>query len=535
MLYYSTYNGQWSTPTPVTREQTTVSLPELSFSPTSGIYFLIWTEATSAGTRVFSSGYSGGTWAPPIIIPGQAKSAILDNKIPTDERIGLGTAGKKRETIAVWGTSNGEIYSSTWTPSGWSKAVNYGEKEMPDAEYEYGGVPYSVFIKNNDLHWSKDLYSPNGVTPVPGTGSDYRPALTFIGDRIVGLSVYWTNAVAPSEIYYARWTGSMWEPVAPIDPNTVLGQDRNPDVSPLQKEDQLWDFYFDWCGDGIIQWPNIWGQFEECEVGVPCANPLDFCNDQCLCIPDYSNKTWCGDGIVQRPNSAGVIEECEVGVPCANANDICNPATCLCEPQDQPPPEGEDELPPGGDDGTGEGEEDDGATGTCGNGKTEGNEECDIGGALINGVRYAAAPDACGVGTSCQDCVCKQGIVTPRCGDGYISGPEQGANEECDLGGYLGAPALPDTCPSPTHCSYICRCEEEEVDDGMHYACVEGGCELMQGEGPNECLYDYNCRHYECQQEECVEVLTPGENECLTSETCQYTHLECDDGECVEV
>ncbi|MCP4646665.1 MAG: hypothetical protein GY852_02875, partial [bacterium] len=262
MLYYSKYTGKWSTPSPVKREHITVSLPELSFSPTSGIYFLIWTEATDAGTRVFSSGYSS-VWAPPIIIPGQTKSAILDNNAPTDERIGLGTAGKKREAMAVWGTSNGELYSSTWTPSGWSNAVLYGEKKMPDAEYEYGGVPYSVFIKDDDLHWSKDLYSPNGVTPVPGTKEDFRPALTFIGDRIVGLSVYWTQAVAPSEIYYARWTGSAWEGVAPIDPSNVPGQDRNPDVSPLQKEDQIWDYYVDWCGDGIIQWPNIWGQFEE--------------------------------------------------------------------------------------------------------------------------------------------------------------------------------------------------------------------------------------------------------------------------------
>jgi len=241
---------------------------------------------------------------------------------------------------------------------------------------------------------------------------------------------------------------------------------------------------------------------------------------------------------VQRPNSAGVMEDCEVGVPCANPNELCNVAVCKCEPQDQPPPpEGEDELPPGGGDdgageGSGEGEED--GSGTCGNGKIEANEECDIGGGLINGVRYGAAPETCPMGTSCQNCECGKGVVTPRCGDGYISGPEQGANEECDTGGYLGAAILPDTCPPPTHCSYICRCEEEVTDDGMHYACIEGGCELVSGEGPNQCLYDYNCRHYECQQEECVEVFTPGENECLTSETCQYTHLECEDGECVE-
>lgn len=541
MLYYSTYDGSsWSSPAPVSREHTKVSLPELSYSPTIGIYFLTWTESTDAGTRAFASGYQSGTWAPPVEIPGQTKNAVFDTNVPTDQRAGLGTANKKREAIAVWPTTNGELYSSTWTPSGWSSAVLYGTDEMPDAEYEYGGVPYSVFIKGRDLHWSLDLYSTGGVTPVPGTGEDYRPALTFIGDRVTGLTVFWTTKTLPSEIYFARWDGAAWAPVRPIDVASIPGEDRNPDVSPLMKEVQEWEVYFDWCGDGVVQWPNIWGQFEQCEVGVPCPNPNDFCNAQCLCIPNYPNRTWCGDGIIQRPNSAGVMEECEAGVACANPNDKCNLNTCKCEPQDQPPPEEppEDGYPPGTPPEDGEEEEpgEEPTQGVCGNGIVDGGEQCDVGGGLINGVRYGAAKDTCPLSYSCRsDCTCQPGIVTPRCGDGYISGPEQGANEECDLGGRQGAPTLPDTCPPPTHCSYICRCEEEEVDDGMHYECVEGGCMLVEGEGQNECLYDYNCRHYECQDEECVEVFTPGENECLTSETCKYTHTECDDGECVEV
>lgn len=530
-LYYSAYSGgAWGKPAQIASNLTQVSLPELSFSPTLGAYLLVFTKSTENGARAYASGYGKGVWAPPVEIPGQSSAAVYDVKSPTDERIGLGAGNKKREAIAVWGTTKGELYSSTWTPSGWSTAVKFGAEKMPDAEFEYGGVPYAVFIKGGDLSWSLDLYSANGVKPVPGTNKDSRPALTFIGDRKTGLTVFWTTAAAPSEIYYSRWDGAAWSGTSAIDPAFVPGEDRNPAIAPLLKEDQYWDIYFDWCGDGVIQWPNIWGQFEQCEAGIPCKNPKDFCNDRCLCIPTYPNMTFCGDGIVQKPNSAGVNEECEVGVACPN-NQACNQQTCKCISGGQPPGEGTPPLTPPPQ------EEPPETTSVCGNGVINAGEECDVGAQLINGFQYPAAKDTCGVGKSCgwDDCKCSVRIVTPRCGDGYISGPEQGANEECDVGGYAGAPVLPDTCPAPKRCSYICRCEEEIVDDGMHYGCVEGGCELVQGEGNDQCIYDYQCRHNECANDQCIEVMSQGEDECYEAADCQETHSECVDEECVEV
>ncbi len=526
-LYYSTYSGgAWTTPAQISSNLSQVSLPEISFSPTLGAYLLVFTKSTENGARAYASGYGKGVWAPQIEIPGQSSAAVYDVNSPTNERMGLGAANKKREAIAVWGTTKGELYSSTWTPSGWSTAVKYGTEKMPDAEYEYGGVPYSVFIKGGDLGWSLDLYSANGVKSVPGTGKDSRPALTFIGDRKTGLTVFWTTAASPSEIYYSRWTGAAWEPALAIDPAFVPGEDRNPAIAPLLKEDQYWDIYFDWCGDGLIQWPNIWGQFEQCEIGKPCANPKDFCNDRCLCIPTYPNMTFCGDGAIQKPNSAGVMEECEGNAGCP-AGQACNAQTCKCIAGGQPPGEGTPPLTPP--------EEPPQTANVCGNRLIEAGEECDVGAQLIAGFQYGAAKDTCGTGKTCwEDCKCHPGIVTPRCGDGYISGPEQGANEECDLGGKLGAAVLPDTCTPPKTCSYICRCEEP-AEDGMHNICAEGGCIQAQGEGPNECTYDYNCRHYECANTKCIQILTPGENTCITDASCEETHAECVDQECVEV
>jgi hypothetical protein len=563
----------------MSKEHTGVSLPELAFSSTSGIFFLVWTETTKYGERAMASGFAGGTWAPAVEMPMQAKDAVMDNSAPTDSRMGLGVAAKKKEAIAVWEAEGGALYSSTWTPSGWSDAVKYAEDSMPDAEYEYGGVPYSVFINGGDLHWSKDLYFGAHVEPVPGTGEDFRPALTFIDERKIGLTVFWTTTTAPSEVYYARWNGAAWSPVSPIDPATVPGDDRNPDVSPLKKEDQYWDFYFDYCGDGVLQWPNIWGQKEECEAGVACANPKEWCDlTDCTCHPrltpedNVTNNTFCGDAIVQKPNGMGGMEECEIGVPCINPDEACDILSCTCDAKEedwhtecwgekcvdvagagdlecivdddcimQSHTECQDEecvevQGPGGIECIVDADCIIG--GVCGNGVIEGTEECDIGGGLmLAGVRYGATPDTCQMGMHCgSDCKCSEGVFTPRCGDGYISGPLQGANEECDTGGRLGSPVLPDTCPWPLTCSYICRCEYEEEEDGMHYGCSDGKCMLIAGEGYNECTYDSQCYHYECGDNfECVKLLFPGTDKCFVDEDCFETHSECIEEECVEV
>jgi hypothetical protein len=75
----------------------------------------------------------------------------------------------------------------------------------------------------------------------------------------------------------------------------------------------------DVCGDGEIN--QAW---EECEVGIPCADPAAICDEStCLCsVPEE-----CGDGILNQP-----WEECEVGVPCADPGDTCDEAACLCTP-----------------------------------------------------------------------------------------------------------------------------------------------------------------------------------------------------------
>ena len=76
------------------------------------------------------------------------------------------------------------------------------------------------------------------------------------------------------------------------------------------------------CGDG---YQNIEAG-EECEVGVPCVDPTETCDEiNCLC----ESLPYCGDGVLNQPS-----EDCEVGVPCADTTWTCDEITCLCTPPD---------------------------------------------------------------------------------------------------------------------------------------------------------------------------------------------------------
>jgi hypothetical protein len=74
------------------------------------------------------------------------------------------------------------------------------------------------------------------------------------------------------------------------------------------------------CGDEVINQPE-----EECEVGIPCADPADICDEvACVCLPP---EPLCGDEVINQPE-----EECEVGIPCDPPTDRCDEKTCLCSP-----------------------------------------------------------------------------------------------------------------------------------------------------------------------------------------------------------
>ena len=68
---------------------------------------------------------------------------------------------------------------------------------------------------------------------------------------------------------------------------------------------------FTWCGDGIKQTPNGYGQSEGCDAGSANAN-----SGSAACSTSCTVRTWCGDGAIQTPNSNGVTEQCDGGTGC---------------------------------------------------------------------------------------------------------------------------------------------------------------------------------------------------------------------------
>src|SRR3989344_712587 len=129
--------------------------------------------------------------------------------------------------------------------------------------------------------------------------------------------------------------------------------------------------------------------------------------------------TVCGDGISNNPNAAGLNEVCgEPGLAAWPQGKVCNSCQCVDKP-----------------------------VSACGDGKADAGEQCGEPGLTFP--QYQ---------TCDNNCKCKtERVVTPRCGDGYVSSPAVGGGgvEECDIGGgysTLVYPAAPDTCPPPKAC-----------------------------------------------------------------------------------
>lgn len=270
-LYSSYYTkGSWSTPEKLnTSGIGFVSMPELAYS--AGYYYLVFTGKNSTATNAYVSSYSS-SWTSPIMV---GKDAVLDNKVPTDQRTGITAQANK--VTAVWPGENG-VYSVELGKG----SKQFADGQMPDTAYDSGTVANGAYNENEDLLHQPNVNSPGTTSFISGMKeSDDRPSLTFIRDKRIGLVVWWTEVLGPGQIYYSYNEGT-WAGPAEIDPSSGDSYDRNPAVSPLVKiiDKEVGPY----CGDTFINQP-----WEQCEVGVACPNPNDWCNvANCQCIPrDY--------------------------------------------------------------------------------------------------------------------------------------------------------------------------------------------------------------------------------------------------------
>ncbi|MBI1969575.1 hypothetical protein HYS48_02680 [Candidatus Woesearchaeota archaeon] len=230
------------------------------------------------------------------------------------------------------------------------------------------------------------------------------------------------------------------------------------------------------------------------DAGEQCDDGNFIANDEC----DACVKTHCGDGILDDnpKNWDGIKEECgEPGAPACPADTVCK--ECQCKPKKAP---GNDSI-------------NETITACKPNGQLDAGEQCDPGVPALG-----KPPQGCPEGQYCeQDCKCKSWdrVITPRCGDGYVStawGPG-GGNEECDIGGgysNIKYPPAPDTCPpgmkcaapeTPNQCKClpietvtgICPEPYETLDVCQSYCPEEGGeCDYRhQTDTGERCYYCY--------------------------------------------
>lgn len=455
-----------------------VSLPELAYGEADGNYYLVFTARTGDKVSAHISTYSAGAWTSPSEASG---AAVLDDKAPTDERTGMAAAKGKAEATAVFAGQDGKVYSMV--PG--AAAKSFGENAMPDDAYDSKDVANGAFSKASGIYHQPNVNSPGSEAAISSLKSEMRPSLTFIRSRAVGLVVWWTSSVAPGEIFYSYGEGGAWSAPKDLDSSLKGELDRNPAVSPLSmKEKKKGGPY---CGDGVLAAP------EQCEAGIACANPNAICNlADCTCKETPYNYT-CGDGFLDFG------EQCEAGIACPKAGQVCQIPPCICKDKPKNDSNVSCAANTAAVDASDKNSFNAAAMRCQDDCKKKLGDEYECNGQSCTCTKKPSTAISCAQNTKsvnspagiyqkgmfCRDdcaalnkywvcdpegCFCKESrTVTPRCGDGYVSGPNSpgGGFEECDVGfGFYqpkdsaGNPlSFPDTCTLPKHCDPpTCKC-----------------------------------------------------------------------------
>jgi subtilisin family serine protease/peptidoglycan hydrolase-like protein with peptidoglycan-binding domain len=289
------------------------------------------------------------------------------------------------------------------------------------------------------------------------------------------------------------------------------------------------------CGDGVINQP-----WEQCETGVACLGNLTCVMPGCQCVGISLKNVSCTDNtereghIVVTGGYDPRYDICTDDCQRLGSGYECNPSTCVCEkktgmscadntPDDDTWPRSTfdpskhiciDDCP--------EDLDCDFSDCRC-KSSTSPPQTCSANTLVINVPKGNPPPiciDDCtavyGERAKCdpEGCFCTK-LITPRCGDGVVSGPNApgGGMEECDVGN-----GSIDTCPTPKVCNpETCKCEEPAVEG----ACGDGIINLGE-----------DCDYASADTNKCPETANDLPDYCTAS--CMCTQIEhtpvCGDG-----
>ena|GEM_PF-1632622 len=271
-----------------------VSLPEVTYSASDGLYYLVFTGTDDAGNNnAYGTAYgTAAGWSAPMVL---GNDALLDNSMPTDQRTGASAAESMTEATLVWPGANNDVYSIIFGGT----ALDFSDGEMPDVCYDSAESAHGAYSDDEDLYHIDDVNLPGSELTISSLKErDDRASLTFIRDRSIGLVVWWTEVIPPGQIYYSYYENGQWFGVAQIDSTLHPSTDRNPAVTPMRSAIEVpTDEY---CGDKILQAPP-----EQCEIGIACPNPNDVCLvPPCVCVPPPPPEN---DSVTCFDNTAAVI------------------------------------------------------------------------------------------------------------------------------------------------------------------------------------------------------------------------------------
>lgn len=271
-----------------------VSLPEVTYSASDGVYYLVFTGTDDAGNNnAYGAAYATATgWSAPMVL---GNDALLDNNMPTDQRTGASAAESMTEATLVWPGANNDVYSIIFGGT----ALDFSDGEMPDVCYDSAESAHGAYSDDEDLYHMDNVNSPGSELTISSLKErDDRASLTFIRDREIGLVVWWTEVIPPGQIYYSYYENGQWFGVAQIDSTLHASTDRNPAVTPLRSAIEM-PPEEGYCGDKVLQAPP-----EQCEIGIPCPNPKDVCIiPPCVCLPPPPKN----DSVTCFDNTAAVI------------------------------------------------------------------------------------------------------------------------------------------------------------------------------------------------------------------------------------
>ena len=292
-IFYSLWNGTgWIGPAGLLGPSNfgRSALPEITFTTTNTSggttpheAVAIWTDADRI---MLYSVWNGSDWSLPARIPGSYSAPNVSGplSVPAIYRNGI-SADHLGNATAVWATDDitGSIYYAIWNGNESRWVVNATSLDpqgargiMPAIAYNQQNNATLTYANNTMDIWHVErvggIWQPAAFAADSGSPIDKRPAIAYLSNR-KALTVWWSQNITPSEVYYAQWNGISWSSATPIKIDAE--QDINPAIATIYGSPSSPMIIHDIAVTDIKLEKTVAGQGCECKIHVTVKNKGD--------------------------------------------------------------------------------------------------------------------------------------------------------------------------------------------------------------------------------------------------------------------